>query len=49
MRRGREVGSGGLFSLVTYDRMLANSTKLYQGRLILGIRKNSFSVRVVKH
>lgn len=49
MRRGREVGSGGLFSLVTYDRMLANSTKLYQGRLILGIRKNSFSMRVVKH
>jgi len=39
----------GLFSQVTSDRMKGYGLKLCQGRFILGIRKNFFTKRVIKH
>lgn len=48
LRRGSRDGSVGFFSLVIDDRMWENGTKLHQGRISLDIRKNFFTVKVVK-
>lgn len=49
MSRGGGKGGTGLFSLVVDNKMYRNSTKLHQRRFNLDIRKNFFTVMVVKH
>ena len=39
----------GLFSLLTGDRTKGNDLQLHQGKIRVGIRKNFFTERVVKH
>lgn len=48
LRRGSGEGGAALFSPGTDDRTCGNSTKLYEERFRLDIRKKFFTVRVVK-
>lgn len=48
-RRRNRDGSPDLFSLIANDRMQGSGTNLQEGRFSLGIRKNLFTLRVVKH
>lgn len=48
LRRGSGEGGAAFFSPGTDDRTCGNSTKLYEERFRLDIRKKFFTVRVVK-
>lgn len=49
LRRRNGDGSADLFSLIANDRMCVNGTDVQEGRFSLGIRRNLFTMRVVKH
>lgn len=49
LKKGTREGSARLCSLLISDKMSGSDTKLYYGRGRLDVRKNFFSMDMVKH